>query len=63
MTRLVAHLDRLIPAVGLVMASLQDVLARASYVGITGVVLELCGRTALTVAQAVHGHLNAWRRA
>lgn len=63
MIRLVAHLDRSIPAVGLVMASLQDVLARASYVGITGVVLELCGRIALAIAQAVHGHLNAWRRA
>jgi hypothetical protein len=63
MTRLVAHLDRSIPAVGLVMASLQDALARASYVGITGVVLELCGRIALTVAQAAHAHLNAQRRA
>lgn len=54
MTRLLAHLDHSMPAVGLAMGSLQDVLARPSCVGITGVVLELCGRIALTAAQAAH---------
>lgn len=48
MARLITHVDHAIVATGLVMASLQGLLVRASYVGITGIFLELCGRAALT---------------
>ena len=56
MTRLFAHFDHAIVTTGFVMASLQGLLARASYVGITGVVLELCGRAALTAIRFAFAH-------
>lgn len=52
MTRLIAQLDHAIPAAGLMMASLQGTLVRASYVGITGMLIELCGRIVLTAIHA-----------
>ena len=53
MIRLFVHLDHAMPAVGLAMSSLQGLLARASFVGITGIILELCGRIVLTTLAQV----------
>lgn len=55
MIRLPVIFDHAIPSVGLAMASLQGLLLRASYVGITGIFIELSGRFALTVIHASLG--------
>lgn len=59
MARLIVHLEHAILAVGLAMGSLQGLLIRASYVGITGIVLELCGRIALTVVPFARAQFHA----
>lgn len=51
MARLIVHLDHAILAVRLAMGSLQAAFVHASYVGITGITLELCGRIALIAVQ------------
>jgi hypothetical protein len=56
MTRLFTHFDHAIVTTGFVTASLQGLLVRASYVGITGIVLELCGRAALIAIRFAFAH-------
>lgn len=57
MPRLVVQLGHAIPAAGV---ALQDMLVRASYVGITGIVFELVGRIVLIAFHVID--LNQPRR-
>ncbi|NWK94290.1 hypothetical protein DM806_00975 [Sphingobium lactosutens] len=52
MTRVIVIFEDAIASVGLAMAALQGLLLRATYVGITGILIELSGRVALTVIRA-----------
>ena len=61
MARLIVHLEHAILAVGLAISSLQGLLIRASYVRITGITLELCGRIALTAVHSARAQLHARR--
>jgi len=56
MTRPITYFEHTIVEAGFVMASLQGLLVRASYVGITGIVIELCGRVALTAIKFTFAH-------
>ncbi len=58
MVRLFTQFDHTIVATGFVMASLQGLLVRASYVGITGIALELGGRAALIAIRFAFAHYN-----
>lgn len=48
MIRLFTHLVHAIPAVGLAIRPLHCLLVRASLIGLTGIVLGLCGRIVRT---------------
>ena len=61
MDRLFTQFDHTIVATGFVMASFQGLLVRASYAGITGIVLELCGRVALTAIRFAFAHHHPWQ--